>query len=299
MARLQAQLHAIIKLSRWREHVPFTIPLTLVGGLLAVHLHGGAIDWRLGAVLLANILAMSFAFMINDVVDAPDDARNPEKRARNPISNGLLSPQIGWGVSLGIAGLALVLYLTGGLWVGLWGTLILMLSYAYSAPPFRLKSRFVFDVVSHILMLSGLLVVASYYIYHQEPGIVWLVVLAACLFSAYGQFYNQMEDYEGDKAAGLRNTVVVLGVTNTRLLGIASIIIAAISFLITVQQQIYPAWLGTVILVCVVTLLIFPWTRDMRGNTAEGGNQVQIPSLILANIVTLTWLAQSLGWLSI
>ena len=93
--RPESRLSAAIRLSRWREHVPFTIPLTLAGGLLAIEAVQITADWRLFAVLAANILSMSFAFMINDIEDAPDDALNPAKKRHNVISSGALSRRQG------------------------------------------------------------------------------------------------------------------------------------------------------------------------------------------------------------
>ena len=52
---------AVIRLTRWREHVPYTIPTVVVGALMSVHVNGLALDWRLLPVLVANILAMSVA----------------------------------------------------------------------------------------------------------------------------------------------------------------------------------------------------------------------------------------------
>ena len=74
------QIRGLIQLTRWQEYVPFVVPLTLLGGLLAARPNGIDLDWRLVAVTLANILAVAYAFMINDIEDAPDDARDPARR---------------------------------------------------------------------------------------------------------------------------------------------------------------------------------------------------------------------------
>ena len=202
---------AVIRLSRWREHVPFTIPLTLFGGLLALEPQAAAADWRLFAVLAGNVLAMSFAFMLNNIEDARDDALDPQKMRRNVISNGELSRREGVWCTLIAFALALGLYLASGVLTLIIGGVTLALCYLYSAHPFRFKARPLTDVVSHALMLSGLLVAVGYFTYGAEPGEVWLVIAAASLFSAYGQFYNQVVDYKVDKEAGLKNTAVLLG----------------------------------------------------------------------------------------
>ncbi|PJF20818.1 MAG: hypothetical protein CUN56_14250 [Phototrophicales bacterium] len=298
-SNLDAKINGVIRLSRWREHVPFTIPLTLVGGLLAVEASQGVVDWRLLAVLVANILAMSFAFMINDVEDAPDDALNPKKKLHNVISSEILTRREGWVITWLTCGLSLVLYAIGGMWTFIFGGITLVLCYLYSAHPFRLKARPLTDVISHALMLSGLLVMTGYFTYDADPQNAWLVIIAAILFSAYGQFYNQIDDYEVDKAAGLKNTVVLLGKTGTLILSYACLIGALACMGIAIFQGLFPAWLGTILAIGIVTTIIFPWELDMRGNPASDGGNVQRPALLVANMVTLAWLAASMGFLII
>ena len=294
-----SKLAAILRLSRWREHVPFTIPLTLVGGLLAVEPLGAAVDWRLFAVLAANVLAMCFAFMLNDVEDAPDDALDAAKRAHNVISAGLLSRREGLGISAATFALSALGYVLVGGWVLLLGGFTLALCYLYSAHPFRFKARPLTDFLSHALMLSGLLVAAGYAAYSSDPGGLWLVVLAAILFSAYGQFYNQVEDYEVDKSAGLRNTVVLLGKGATAWLGHLSFAGALVCIIAAILQGLFPDWLGIIIGVGAIACVVFPWELDMRGNPAAFSANLQRPGLLVANLASLMWLAANLGLLSI
>jgi len=295
----ETKLSGILRLTRWREHVPFTIPLTLAGGLLATQAIQSTVDWRLFAVIIANILAMSFAFMINDVEDAPDDALNPKKKMHNVISSGVLTRREGWTVTWLTCVISLVLYGISGIWTLILGGVTLALCYLYSAHPFRLKARPVTDVVSHALMLSGLLVMTGYFAYDAMPNNAWLVIIAAILFSAYGQFYNQVDDYEVDKKAGLKNTVVLIGKTPTLILSYVCLIGALACMGIAITQGLFPSWLGTILIIGIVTTIIFPWELDMRGNPASDGGNIQRPALIVANMITLAWLASSMGFLII
>lgn len=290
---------AMIRLTRWREHVPFTIPLTLVGSLLAIEASSGTVDWRVFAVIAANVLSMSFAFVINNIEDAPDDALDSSKRDRNVISNGTLSRRQGWHLAAAAFAIALALYALSGAWTLACGVVTLILCYLYSAHPFRLKARPLTDVVSHALMLSGLLMMTGYFAYDSDPQAAWLVIMAAILFSAYGQFYNQVDDYDMDKAAGLQNTVVLLGMPLTRALSLASLLGALVCMLTAILQGIFPPWLGTFLIIGFVTVIIFPWELDMRGNLATDGGNVQRPGLIVANLLALVWLASSMGIVAI
>ena len=294
-----SKLAAILRLSRWREHVPFTIPLTLVGGLLAMEPIGAAVDWRLFVVLAANVLAMCFAFMLNDVEDAPDDALDKSKRAHNVISSGLLSRRQGLGVCAGTFALSLLLYVWAGGWALALGGVTLALCYLYSAHPFRFKARPLTDFLSHALMLSGLLVAAGYATYSSAADDVWLVVLAAVLFSAYGQFYNQVEDYDVDKSAGLQNTAVLLGKRTTAWLGHLSFAGALVCIVGAIAQGLFPDWLGVIVGIGVLACGVFPWELDMRGNKAAFSANLQRPGLLVANLTAWIWLAANLGLLAI
>lgn len=293
----QNKIQAILKLTRWREHVPFTIPLTVVGGMLAIYHNNLVLDARLGLVTVANILAMCFAFMVNDVVDAPDDALTPRKKARNPVSNGTLSINEANLVTYGTLIIAFGLYMLAGGWAIVIGGLTLGLCYFYSVPPLRLKARPVTDVVSHALMLSGLLIMVGYFTYDADPGIAWAVIAAAIAFSAGGQFYNQIDDYEGDKAAGLKNTVVLIGKGATMILMYACLLSAFVLMGVAIAGGAFPPWLGTVLLISVFVCALFVWETDMRGNPAEGSGVVQKPALLVANMVALLWVVQVLRWL--
>ena len=297
--KYRSKIAAVIRLSRWREHVPFTIPLTIVGGLLAVEPAAVTVDWRVFAVLSANVLAMSFAFMLNNIEDAPDDALDVHKQQQNVISCGLLGRREGILIAMATFIGALALYVASGANALLIGGATLALSYLYSAHPFRFKARPITDVVSHALMLSGLLIAAGYFTYGNDPREAWLVITAAILFSAYGQFYNQVVDYDVDKAAGLKNTAVLLGKLPTSILGHISIAGALLCILAAITQELFPSWLGTILVIGVITTIIFPWEFDMRGNLAREGGNVQRPGLIIANLLALFWLASNTGMITI
>lgn len=296
---LAARAAAAIRLTRWREHLPFTAPLTIIGALLAVAPQSAAVDWRLLAVLAGNILAMCFAFMLNDIEDAPDDALDPAKRSHNVISSGLLSRRAGLVLAWFTLILALALYALCGRLALLLGVITLALCYLYSAHPFRFKARPLSDVISHALMLSGLLIATGFFAYANEPAEAWLVIAAASLFSAYGQFYNQIADYEVDKEAGLQNTAVLLGKRPTAFISYLSVLLALICMGAAILLRLFPVWLGTILLIGLLSCALFPWEFDMRGNVAEDGGNLQRPALLIANLLALVWLASNLGLISI
>lgn len=288
-----------IRLTRWREHVPYTIPIVLAGALMAVYINQIALDWRLIPVLLANILTMAFAFMINDLEDAADDAQDPQKKAHNVISQGIISYREGFLFGTLLFVLALALYIPGGWKTFGTGGLTLILCYLYSAAPFRLKALPIIDVISHALMLAGLLMLSSYLIYDAYPGKAWFMIAAVTMGSVYGQFYNQLDDFELDRAAKLRNTAIMIGKNATQAAMYGSIILGILSFLAAVWFDCFPMWLGPILLIVLFTLSLFQWNIDMRGSETKDSGMIQAPALIAGNILVLIWLIHELGILTI
>lgn len=290
---VRAQIYGLIQLTRWKEYIPFVIPLTLLGALLAARPHNTSLDVRLIAVTLANILAVAYAFMINDIEDAPDDARDPARAAKNPITSGRIGVRIGYAACRVVAAGTLVLYAVGGLPVLAIGIGTVLLSHLYSWRPVRLKAWPVTDIVSHSLMLSGLLLLAGYFIYDTQPGIVWLVAAAATLASVYGQLYNQLRDYDMDKAAGLKNTAILVGQNYTRWIMYGTIALAAACALAAIVQGAFPVWLGGVALLAIPVSMFYRPKTDMRGSAiVEASGNVQAQGLFVLNSIITVWLAQ-------
>jgi 4-hydroxybenzoate polyprenyltransferase len=138
---------------------------------------------------------------------------------------------------------------------------------------------------------------AGYFTYDLAPGIGWAVIAAAIAFSAGGQFYNQIDDYEVDKAAGLKNTVVLLGKRGTMMLMYACQLGAVGFMALAVFGGAFPSWLGIVLVITAFVCTLFTWDTDMRGNAADAAGKIQKPALFIANMVALMWMAQVLGWL--
>jgi len=290
---LRQQIRGLIRLTRWKEFVPFVLPVTLCGALLAARPNEVLLDWRVIFVGIANILAVAYAFMINDIEDAPDDARDPDRAARNPITMGEIGVRFGYTACRLVAAVTLIAYALCGLEVFMIGVLTLLLSHLYSWRPVRLKAYPITDILSHSLMLSGLLLLAGYYVYDNQPGIVWFIAIGASLISAYGQLYNQLRDYDMDKAAGLHNTAILIGEQNTKYAMYAAIGLGVLCFLIAIFNGVFPLWLGAVLAVSVGLVAVMRPKTDMRGGAAvEASGAIQVQFLLAMNIVVTVWLCE-------
>jgi 4-hydroxybenzoate polyprenyltransferase len=282
----------IISLSRWREHIPFTIPLTILGAIVAAS-NGAALDSRLIFVVLANIATVSYAFMINDIEDAEDDSRDKAKAKRNPISAGRLSEEDAYTVVRVLAVVALVLYgLTNVLTFGI-GITTLLLSHLYSWRKVRLKAYPVTDIVSHSLMLSGLLLLSGFSAFSSEFRHIWILTATATMFSVYGQLYNQVRDYDVDEKAGLKNTTILVGKRKAQFLMNASIVLSVVSLLTAIYFKTFPIWLLAPVFISSPIVFSFKAKKDSSGTAAINmSGKLQLQLLLVFNIVVLFWLAQ-------
>lgn len=200
---------ALIKLTRYKEYTFFVTVTTLLGVAAAE----GHLGWQFAGVLVANWLAVMFAFMINDVEDADDDALNPKKINRNPVSAGEISPRAAWIASFVVALAAGVLYYILGYWPFILGTISLFLGFVYSWRKIRLKNMAFLDLASHCMMLAGLQFLPGYMVFDNRPAhFYWLFPFTFVVsVSLYGELFNELRDLEGDLKAGLRHTAAVLG----------------------------------------------------------------------------------------
>lgn len=290
--RAADRARALLRLTRWAEHVPFTLAATLLGANMAAHHAGAALDGRVLTVLAANALAVTFAFMVNDLADAPDDARDPARAARNAVASGALIARTGWTASGAVAGAALALYAALPAPAALTGGVTLLLGLLYSWRPVRLKARPIADMIAHLLMLSALLVLAGYLAFDAAPGRVWWVVAAAGLISAYGQLYNQVRDDAQDRAAGLRNTTALLGTAWARIAMRACLGAAGLLLALTALLGLWPLWLGAVLAALAVPVFLWRRGTDMRGTAAiDATGRLQLGAMLAACAAMLVWLA--------
>lgn len=284
---LLSQLRAIVALMRLREVVPFVLVTTLLGA----NVGGARLGLPLLAVVLANLLVVTFAFMINDVEDAPDDALTPAKAKRNPVSAGRLSPRTGYWASAVAAIGALALYAALGLWPLVYGAICVALGFFYLWRWVRLKAIPVADLFSHGLMLAVLQFLCAYTAF-PLAGRPWL---APCLFifavSLYGQLFNQLRDLDGDRKAGVNHTAARIGPRATYILMIVLLVVALALLVVSVWLGSIPLWVIGLVCGLALVLLLVLMRRARQTKTAVGVPATyNEPMALIAALVMLVWL---------
>jgi 4-hydroxybenzoate polyprenyltransferase len=282
--RVERPVRGLLQLTRYKEYVLFVAVTTLLGAKFG----GGTFDLRLLIVLVANILVVGFAFMYNDVEDAPDDALDAKKAQRNPISAGMISPTIGKAACLFVAVLVLGLYALLGGMTFLLGALCLALAFLYSWRIARLKAVPVADLISHSLSLAGLQFLCAYFAYNQGEPYSWLFFLFVALISVYGELNNELRDFEVDRKAGIRHTADLIGVKWTKVLMIASLVAAFVLLGLFLAMEMIPLW------VVIVPIVIAPvlcaeqiWNLIQRRSDVIADREAMHDPVVLGGLLTV------------
>lgn len=279
---------SIVALTRWKEHVLFVMVTTLLG----VQFAGEALDTRLPLVLAANWLAVAFAFMFNDVEDAPDDALNPAKQARNPIAAGALSPLQGYALSLLAALAAANLYALLNATAFRLGLASLVLGVLYSWRPVRLKRIPLIDILSHSLLLAGLQLLCAYFAFAPSGDVRrWLPPFAFVTgISAYGQLFNEVRDLDFDRKARLTHTAAVLGPRIAQLLMVCALAASGAAVVYATVFALVPWW---VLLLTVIlgAALLGQLMLAIRRRQALTGSDLHNAALTVGVVVIVAWMA--------
>ena len=279
-------------LTRYQDYAVTVTITTLLGFLISgIHLNINLLPRMLG-VLLANQLSVAFAYMINDVADARDDATDKLKVQRNPVSAKVLSPDIAYLASFTIAFVsAFVFYYLGSIPFML-GIVDLILSALYSLRSIRLKRLPVLDLISHGLMLGGLQLLCAYFTLIPYSGfnLTWfLPFLFIVAISIRGQFYNQVRDFTCDQIAGIKNTTKLVGVSTAHFLMSFLSAIAGVIFIYCLVIKIIPVWLFLVMLLLGIVFLREPLSKFRGRSGLEKTESFHIPMIIVASISLALW----------
>jgi 4-hydroxybenzoate polyprenyltransferase len=201
--------------------------LTLMIASVALLLHN-AINLQTIVLMLVFTAGYWLGFALNDYFDAPFDAHDAGKAARNFFVKYHLSTWQIVVLGLLVLAIAVIVFAPFG-WKGAFiVALALFIMWAYSAPPLRLKSRPLLDLLTHALFVQTF----PYFAFLVLIGATWLPVDVVILFilflsSMAAQLEQQARDYEVDSKTdsnfttrfGLPLTLRLLKVINATFMG--------------------------------------------------------------------------------
>jgi chlorophyll synthase len=163
--------------------------------------------------VLAGPLVCGTSQAVNDWFDRHVDAINEPNR---PIPSGRMPGR--WGLFVAIAWTLVSLLVAAALGPWVFGAAIvgLVLAWAYSAPPFRLKQNGWWGNTACAVCYEGLPWITGAAIMSASPG-DWRILSVAALYSvgAHGiMTLNDFKSVEGDRRMGIGSLPVRLGEVN-------------------------------------------------------------------------------------
>jgi chlorophyll synthase len=223
----------------------------------------------IGGVVLAGPLICATSQAVNDWYDRHVDAINEPDR---PIPSGRIPGKWGLYIAIVWTGLSLLLAAWLGIWVLYAAILGLVLAWAYSAPPLRLKQNgwwgnsAVAICYEGLPWFTGAAVMAA-----SLPD--WRVIVLALLYSigAHGiMTLNDFKSVEGDTRMGIKSLPVQLGVDRAVALACWVMALPQAGVIALLLSWGRPVHAGIVILLLLGQfILMLSLIKDPRGQAAK------------------------------
>ncbi|MFU8827509.1 MAG: UbiA family prenyltransferase [Brevefilum sp.] len=264
---MKSTLTGLAKLTRLNEFGYFILITTLLGVAAA----GGGFDQRLALVLLANGLAVGFAYMVNDIEDAPEDAFSGKNKQRNPISSGLISTKTAKTAARVFGLLAVGLYVLLGWWTFTFGMACLLLGILYSHKAIRLKSAALLNMVSRGLLQAGLPFLCAYFAFNTTLNRTWIWPF---LFMVFLSFFYDLHDArradEAERQTRQDRLAALLGYRFAAIMMTAVVILLGSSGIVSFFLiSLVPAWVKVTISALFLLFFIPPFLKFRRSQPPE------------------------------
>lgn len=213
----------------------------------------------IAGVLLAGPMVCGTSQAVNDWYDRHVDAINEPGR---PIPSGRIPGRWGLYIAMVWTALSLLLATTLGTWGFAAAIFGLMLAWAYSAPPIRLKQNGWWGNAACGLCYEGLpWFTGAAVMSASAPD--WYIVVIALLYSigAHGiMTLNDFKSVEGDKRMGIDSLPVLLGVDNAARFAcvvMAAPQVAVVALLLAWQRPFYAAAVAVLLLTQLLLMVHF------------------------------------------
>ncbi|PZF79684.1 UbiA prenyltransferase family protein [Jiangella anatolica] len=248
-------------------------------------------DWpllALGAVVIGPLVWIS-VLAVNDAHDLRGDRLNPRK-AGSPLVVGRLSVAAALRVSLAAAVLAVLAALFVGPLFALGTAIVLLVGWAYSAPPLRLKARPGFDVAVNALAIGAAGQLAGWSMLRPLAEFPWPMAVLGTLVGAALYVPTTFADLEADRVSGYTTLAVRLGPRRTYLLGLGLWLAAGLlSLAMSAADVVVPRSMLPMEIV-LVPLLVLAYRRLVRAErTFRGIVAVAVLFLVPSLTFVLTY----------
>ena len=250
----------LLKNCRFHLMAPYINGFVVLFGFLSASDPVDFFSFNTALVFLFSVIHTGAIYSLNNVYDVESDKKQLtvdkgfarwNLSSKNQVALGTLSKGKASIFSVGLFCLStLYFYLAGGLLPASIAIIIFIWAWAYSAPPLKLKNRFLLDLIMHglfwgsFLFLIGSSMKSISSLDSVMPSLI-LVFLASILW----ELHNYFEDYHADKETGNLTFVVRLGLKRSFYVYVLVVNIAIVYsiFLIPVMWS-ATAFLGAMIL---------------------------------------------------
>ncbi|GAA1707377.1 hypothetical protein GCM10009745_64010 [Kribbella yunnanensis] len=209
-----------------------------------------------GAVVMGPLVWLA-VLAVNDAYDLPSDRLNPRK-AKSPLLDGRITLRQAKRLAFAAAVAAVGISLHVGIVFALGVLLAVLLGYAYSVPPVRLKTRAGFDVAVNALALGAFGPLAGWAAINPDlSDFPWLMGLQGTLAAIGLYLPTTLADLEADRAAGYQTIAVRYGAATTYRLGYGAwVAAAALSVILAATDTIIPRSMLVLEVVMVPVLVV-------------------------------------------
>ena len=206
---------------------------------------------------------LAFGFVINNVADTEIDRCHAGKCRdnKNPLAASQITPRGSWCLTALLAVIPLLISWLCNLLAFLFVSCTLVLFVMYSVHPFRLKERYLIDILTHGIMAGALLFFIGYTLPRPDVPVISPGPLAlAALFTGIGCMalvVHQIGDYAEDSGTTM-TTIVRMGKTRgwillATLFLLSMICLAIVHLIITLELWVF---LGSLALFAIPVFLL-------------------------------------------
>jgi chlorophyll synthase len=227
---------------------------------------------------------------VNDAHDLRGDRLNPRK-AGSPLTSGRITPSAALRLSLGAAVLAVgVAALAAGPLFGVGTAVVLLVGWAYSAPPLRLKARPGWDVAVNALAIGAAGQLAGWSLLRPLSEFPWPMAVLGTLVGAALYVPTTLADLKADRISGYTTLAVRLGPRRAYLLGLVLWLAAGLlSLVMSVFDVVIPRSMLPMEIV-LVPLLVLAYRQLVRAEqTFRGIIAVAVLFLVPSVTFVLTY----------
>ena len=269
---MRKALKALVIVSR-SEFLPANLAQLAIGVAWSLNPALG-LSWGLGLLLILSFFTITmvaaWGAQVNTLYDYEIDSRDERKadlvQAMEYLGARKIKGFIVLEFALSLVFLFILVYLQGNLILLLIFVIGSFITYAYSAPPIRLKSRSWLQVVGIFFVLSILPLLFVYYTFTATFDLLFLLFIVGHTLTVYSIIIPaEIRDYWGDKALNVETMTVRIGLVKASLAGIVMLstggLLTGIAYLLRLVALSPLLTISLIVMVIIYAIILRKYRR--------------------------------------